>query len=276
MAIIRHSFWGINMKNMAFLALLAAAATTPALAADGDGQGFYVQLRGGYQGIQSPKGTFFDEAGTFGGSEVADAVIPTGSDTVGVKFHAKGGATIGADLGYDFGPVRAELGLTYGRNKLNGITIRSINGAAPSGLTDADAQDFCDYLAGGEEGPTCTIKNGNDVSSGGSFAKLRQIGAMASLWYDIPTGLPIEPYVGAGIGAVGYHVETADDGDGKVRFAWQIGGGVAYKLNSHIALTVDYRYRQVKGATLFAEDGAGLALGSLHTSLLSGGVRFTF
>ena len=265
---------GMGISGLLSAVALAAISATPASAADNasDG-GFYVQLRAGVQSVSDPKGAFFDEAGTFSGGDVELDAVPAGSDSLGVKFRTKSSASFGADIGYDFGQVRAELGLTYGRNKVNGLTVRSLNGAAATGLTDEDAQAFCDYLADGEDATTCTLK-GNTISAGGSFAKLRQLGAMVSLWYDVPTGSPLEPYVGGGVGLVGYHIATGDDGEGKVRFGWQIGGGVAYKLSRNVALTADYRYRQVKGAT-FDDEGSGLVLGKLKTSLVSAGLRFT-
>ena len=247
-----------------------ALAASPAIAADADkGTGFYIGLTAGSQSTKNLDGTIIDEPGAFGGSAAA------ANDTIAVKFKTKSSFAPTATLGYDFGMIRADIGVTYSKGNINGAKITAISGTAVTGLTDEDAQDFCDYLSEGAIEQTCTIADGNTVT-GTNFGKLRQVDVLASVWVDIPTGMAIEPYVGVGIGASGFHVETAADDDGKVGFAWQAGAGVAYKLSPTVALTVDYRYRQSKGALLFADEGFGLKIGKLKTSLFSAGVRFTF
>lgn len=79
--------------------------------------------------------------------------------------------------------------------------------------------------------------------------KLKSEAFMFNAYYDIETNSPITPYVGAGIGAsrlkgsIKWNEYPEDNGSIKhTNFAWQIGAGVAYDINSNIALDLGYRY----------------------------------
>src|SRR3546814_569102 len=86
-------------------------------------------------------------------------------------------ATFGGELGYDFGGVRVGLELAYQRNKVKGITLKSLNGTAIT------AEDLSDVVEGLGELDIISVDdldgvdiNGTTISAtNGSVAKLRQL-----------------------------------------------------------------------------------------------------
>src|SRR3546814_10889426 len=59
------------------------------------------------------------------------------------KLNPKSAATFGGELGYDFGGVRVGLELAYQRNKVKGITLKSLNSTA---ITAEDLSDVVEGL----------------------------------------------------------------------------------------------------------------------------------
>src|SRR3546814_4195080 len=90
----------------------------------------------------------------------------------------------------DFGGVRVGLELAYQRNKVKGITLKSLNGTAIT------AEDLSDVVEGLGELDIISVDdldgvdiNGTTISAtNGSVAKLRQLAVMANVAYDIPLG----------------------------------------------------------------------------------------
>ncbi len=110
---------------------------------------------------------------------------------------------------------------------------------------------------------------------------------MANLYYDIPTGTAIKPYIGAGAGVmrvhskaneyVGANLITVDDNDSSV--TWQGAAGVAYNLIDKVDLTLDYRYFETQKMNFdYAVNGTptGRTGGSLYGSEFRAGVRWGF
>lgn len=222
-----------------------------------DVRGAYVELRGGIASVQNVDVSYFDVGGTFGGTGTRD--------TAAFDVDFKDAFAFGGTIGYDFGMIRTDVQVDYARNRTKQFTLRSINNQAVS-ITPALRQDVCDYL----ETTSC-------AGSGNSFAygddHLRQLSALANVWVDIPTGSIVTPYVGGGAGIGGYEL----GGEGKARFAWQLGAGVSVDINRSVALTVDYRRRQTNGATI--TDGSpdeGLTIGKVKTNTVAAGLRFRF
>ncbi|OWK29898.1 outer membrane protein [Sphingomonas mucosissima] len=237
--------------------LAAGLIAAPAVAQDNN-RGAYAELSVGLARVHDNDIGYFDEGGTFGGSGARD--------TAWFEADLQNSATFGGALGYDFGIVRADLRVDYARSKIRSLTVKSVNGS-PLTLTPADGADICAYL----EVDDCSV-SGNTISADGSRA--RQLSALANLWVDIPTGSAITPYVGGGAGIGGYEV----DGEGKARFAWQLGAGVSFDLSPSVALFGDYRFRQIQGATIAYDDfpDAGVIVGKVKTSTFNLGVRFRF
>lgn len=246
-----------TVKRYAGALLLAGLAATPAVAQD-DVRGAYGELSVGLANVHDSDIGYYDDGGTFGGSGARDTAM--------FEANLKNAATFGGALGYDFGTIRADVRVDYARNKIKSLTLKDINGTAVT-LTPADGDEICDYL----ETPNCSV-SGNTVSGDGS--RVRQLSALANLWFDIPVGGPVTPYVGGGLGIGGYEV----DGEGKARFAWQLGAGVSFDVSPSVALFGDYRYRQINGATIEDEDyaNAGVIVDDVKTSTFNLGIRFRF
>jgi opacity protein-like surface antigen len=223
--------------------MMAAPALAQSAGSDAD-TGVYVQLDAGVATMSDVKIEYNN-----------------GTDRFGASADLKNAFAFGGALGYDFGMLRTELQVSYARNKVESLTVSSINGTAVT-LTPAQREEFCDYL----EVDSCT-GSGATVSVAGS--RLRQLSAMGNVWFDIPAGSRVTPYVGGGLGASGFEL----DGEGKVKFAWQIGGGVAFGLSENVALTADVRHRQVSGGEI--DDGYA-RVGKIKTTSISAGLRFRF
>src|SRR3546814_8796276 len=70
---------------------------------------------------------------------------------------------------------------------------------------------------------------------------------MGNILYDIPTGLPIQPYIGVGIGGAKLFAGDVISGTTSIsgrdtRFAYQGIAGAAFNITDQLALTADYRY----------------------------------
>jgi opacity protein-like surface antigen len=254
---MRNEFKGMARSMLAGTALLGTAlVSTSAWAADEDGKGFYVAAEAGVATLSDPVITYYDAGGTFGGSGA--------EDTASARLTTKSAFTFGGTVGYDFGMVRADVQIQYSRHKIPALTIQSVNGSAVT--LDQEARDeVCAYL----EADTCG-GSGNTFNIPGS--RVRQLSAMANLWLDLPVGDKIVPYVGGGAGIAGFEI----DGEGKGKFAWQLGAGVAFKLSDSMALTADYRHREVGKTTEAYDATSGYRLTKLKTDALTAGVRFTF
>ena len=86
---------------------------------------------------------------------------------------------------------------------------------------------------------------------------------MANLWYDVPLGEALTPYVGGGAGIA---VVDADPGyahdqfynpvfdSSEVAFAFQVGAGLKWHVSDNIALDVGYRLRGIDGPTFDAAE----------------------
>lgn len=246
---------------MVIVGAVGALCSTQAAHAQGsdqDERGVYVSVHAGVAKVNDVDVDYFDEGGVFGGTGA--------QDTAEFNADLKSAFNVSGAIGYDFGLIRADIEVAYARNKVKALTVEGINGTAVT-LTAADRTDVCDYL----EADTCG-GSGNTFELNGS--KLRQLSALGNLWVDIPVGSVLTPYVGGGLGIAGFEL----DGEGKGRFAWQLGAGVAFNLSPSAAITLDYRHRQAKGATIVDEDfeNAGVRVGKIRTNAFTAGVRFRF
>lgn len=237
-------------------ALVVPSSTALAQESNNGRTGGYGSLNVGVATLGDTHVQYYDEGGNFGG---------TGDeDSLGTKFEFKSAAIVAGSLGYDFGMIRADVEFSYARNKLKSMTIKTLNGA-PVTLDTDDRADLCDYL----EIDNCA-GSGNKFKLSGSRA--RQLNAMANAWLDIPAGDTITPYVGGGIGVAGFEI----DGEGKGKFAWQLGAGVAVAVSDAIELTADYRHREVGKTHIAWDDDSGMRIGKFKTDSFTAGLRFRF
>lgn len=211
--------------------------------------------------VYAPSGAIFGE-----GAVVAAAAVPAGSDSIEGKFDLKPAMQVSGAIGYDFGLVRAEAEVAYSRHSVRALNVTKLTGFGGSTTNLQDgAGDACAYL-----GVATCPTSGNSIAYSGQ--KIRQLAGMANVWIDLPIGGPIEPFVGGGIGVVGLE----NDGEARSAFAWQLGGGVAYKLAGGLALTADVRYRSVNEISFDFGGSEGLNFGRLKTTTYGVGLRYSF
>ena len=237
-------------------AVILAISASPAFAQDNEGKGVYIGAAVGVAGVSDPGVEYYDIGGAFGGSGT--------EDTANGEFDLKSATQISGAIGYDFGSVRSDVEISYSRNKIKSLAINEINGTAAN-LYAGDRAEVCEYL----ELMTCA---GSDNVFEDPGFKLRQLSAMANVWLDLPIGGAFTPYAGAGLGVAGFEA----DGEGKAKFAWQLGAGGAFEISRNFFVTADYRHREVGKTTVEWDEGSGFRLGKLKTDSLTAGVRFVF
>lgn len=217
--------------------------------------------------IYAPDGTIF------GSSVILDKVArqaapaPANSDIIEGSWDLKPALGVSGSIGYDFGLIRAEAELAYSRSQVRTFNVTQLTGFGGDTTTvfaDGDT-DACLYL-----GLTSCTYTGNAVMM--EDTHLRQLSGMANVWVDIPLEAPIEPYVGGGIGIMGLEV----DGEGKSVFAWQVGAGLAYKINDSIAITADFRHRESDAIQLDFGGGEGVNFDKVKSNTYGLGLRVNF
>jgi len=159
-----------------------------------------------------------------GGTWVQDADISDQTGTFGEATFDTG-FNVGITGGVDCGPGRYELELNYRQN---------------------DFDEISDPIFG-------TTSYDGDISA---------LSFMANAFWDIPTGSPVTPYLGGGLGVALVSInELVEPGFGQVVddddtvFAYQLGAGVAFELNPNMALDLGYRYFATSDPELTDVDG---------------------
>ena len=104
---------------------------------------------------------------------------------------------------------------------------------------------------------------------------------MGNLWFEAPLTAALRPFVGVGVGMAQVSLNDAevqgtsvvDDSDWVL--AYQVGGGLAYRVTPGIDLTAEYRYFATDDAEVELDGGGdGEYEYSSHSVLV--GVRYTF
>jgi len=252
------------VKKYAIAASVLALVVSTSAFAQENVSGFSLAVRTGVSNLNNPDFTITD---TFSDDELE------------TRLKTKSAWMIAGELGYDFGAIRFGVDVSYANHKVNGLQLRRVNGTA---IGAGDVEDLVDGLVDAEivdpdaldglqvDGTTLRTQSG-------SIAKLRQVGIMANLSYDIPVSATVTPYVGIGLGAVGTHVKALGEDDGSIRFAWQARAGVAFQVTPGVALTADYTYRQTSAGKLqFGDEELAYRLGKTKASQIAAGLRFTF
>lgn len=126
--------------------------------------------------------------------------------------------------------------------------------------------------------PAATVKIGGKITT---------LSGLVNLYYDFPTGSPLEPYIGAGIGishasadnlSAGYPGTTIryDISGSSAAFAYQFRGGVAYNLSSNAAVTLGYRYFNVAKQSFDVGSIGEVDVGGLGVHNVELGFRYRF
>ena len=103
-----------------------------------------------------------------------------------------------------------------------------------------------------------------------------------NLYYDIQTGTPFVPYIGAGAGLAFNYVEytvhsdrgNASASDNFTNFAWNVGAGVAYNFNENFAVDLGYRFMMM-GYNEVSIGGSNISNQPYNNEFMLG-LRFTF
>lgn len=180
--------------------------------------------------------------GQLGMTWLADADNTAFGETLESSYDM--GFNVGAAGGYDFGPARVEGEINYRQNDVDELGVPGVG----------------------------SIGGDGDVSA---------FSLMGNGYWDIATGGPVTPYLGAGIGVaqvsmndVGALGLTLADDDDTV-FAYQFATGVVFDLNPMLALDLGYRYFATTDPEF--KDSEGFKFDSEYQSHnLSLGLRYTF
>ena len=255
------------------IATIAAAAVIAAPVAAYAGPTVYGSLNVGgsttsdvSSSIYAPSGAIFGEGPVViptGSAEVQPAALatPSGSDAITGSYDVKPAVAVSGSAGLDWGMFRTELELAYSQATVRGFHVDSLTSGGGNTTSFADA---CAYLS-----DTCPA-SGNFIPLAG--VKLRQLSGMANAWVDSPVGGKIEPYLGGGVGFNDIRV----NGQSKTKFAWQVGGGLAWWLQPKLALTADVRYRETDPITIDLGAGSGATFGRVKTVTYGAGLRYRF
>jgi len=99
-----------------------------------------------------------------------------------------------------------------------------------------------------------------------------------NLYYDIPTGGPVRPYVGAGAGVAQVSIDDGVTDDETSTLNLQAMAGASYALSPRAELFAEARYQRL--GTIKVETRAGLATGEQEIDVSNpavfAGVRFGF
>ena len=134
-------------------------------------------------------------------------------------------------------------------------------------------------LRGNSEKSWDSIYNGDSISTKGLWNTST---LFLNLYYDIQTGTPFVPYIGAGAGLAFNYVEYTVDGPGYnnsasdnfTNFAWNVGAGVAYNFNENFAVDLGYRFMMM-GYNEVSKGDTNISNQPYNNEFMLG-LRFTF
>ena len=224
------------MKRFLILLLLCGLGlfgTVPAHSAENGVRGLYVGGKLGMSAEQFSSSKIGLEKGE------ASFPLPFGDlswnkQSFGMGNHNDTVFAGGMTLGYDFCkhfdiPVRIELDYT-----LRGKGSDSKKHNLPFEYTSSVSGDFIAVTA-------AKMKNSLNLQT-----------IMLNTWWDINTGTAFTPYIGGGVGmafgkfkSIVIDTEEGDALNAKdtfTKFAWSLGGGLAYDFNDSWTVDLGYRY----------------------------------
>ena len=134
-------------------------------------------------------------------------------------------------------------------------------------------------LRGNSEKSWDSTYNGDSISTKGLWNTST---LFLNLYYDIQTGTPFVPYIGAGAGLAFNYVDYTVDGPGYnnsasdnfTNFAWNVGAGVAYNFNENFAVDLGYRFMMM-GYNEVSKGDTNISNQPYNNEFMLG-LRFTF
>lgn len=188
----------------------------------------------------------------FGGVAIPEDVDGTATNATGTGFSVSLDADTGFAVGGAIGTrvnewLRAELEVSY---------------------DEVDADNF----------------SGSNATFAFSYSARGSVDALyilANVWFDVPLDMPVQPYLGGGLGVgiVDANVKVGPGGtfgpnESDTGFAFQVGAGLRYAVTENINLDVGYRFKGVEN--LDFDDRIGALAGNrnfdLYTHVVRGGI----
>lgn len=171
--------------------------------------------------------------------------------------------------------------LFYGKGKADlealGATKNSyrISDETP-GLALAFGTKFYDFRAElALQGNTGFDKS---VIDGAVKAKVQNYAGFLNLYYDIPTGTALTPYIGGGVG-LAHNKATLKDSFVKYHnsnsyFAWQLAAGLNYALTDNLVADLGYRYTDYGKVNVVNENGVKYRVNDIRMHNVTLGLRY--
>jgi OmpA-OmpF porin, OOP family len=127
-----------------------------------------------------------------------------------------------------------------------------------------------------------TVEFGNSDGTNGISGTRRTHSIMTNVIYDLPTGRPITPHIGVGIGAMDVFDGLSTSRIGQVfndsnwQFGYQAIAGLRYDINPLLALDFDYRYLATTESTFRIPNTALHYHSSANTNNFVASVTYRF
>lgn len=196
-------------------------------------------------------------------------VLPAGTD-VSWDTDFDNGLALSGEVGARFGAVRAGVEFAYTRAGVSthqGVTV---------GGTNIDGVDAA-VLTGSATQLGATV--GQVVADGRGH--IRNLSLFLNGYYDLPTGGPVSPYLGAGVGVTASKIRYNPSGvgiidDSATRFAYQLMAGVTFRLAQSVDLFGQYAYRDGTDPEVDVDLFPARLKVENNQQLVSAGLRFRF
>jgi opacity protein-like surface antigen len=141
-----------------------------------------------------------------GGVFETDSDLSSNTGTGTIEF--KPGFAVGGAGGYNFGMFRIEGEIGYQRNETDKATV-------------------------------CI---GGDCVYGSLLGNMSALSFLANGYIDFINSSPVTPYISGGIGVAYINGEIDTRSESDTVFAYQLGAGLAFAINQHMAIDLKYRY----------------------------------
>jgi outer membrane protein OmpA-like peptidoglycan-associated protein len=189
--------------------------------------------------------------GWYVGADTGVNLVPTNklkTQTLGnLKETNDPGYVILGEVGYGIGPFRAEAEVGWRGN-------------------DVDK-----------------LKSASNATFSGSRGSLNLLSGMFNGYYDIHTGTPFTPFIGAGLGVADVSADkiratgATVSNDDKATFAYQGIAGVSYAVSDNLGIKLDYHYLRTNPTSLREDSSLGDVAGAkLKTTYASHAVLVGF
>lgn len=121
-------------------------------------------------------------------------------------------------------------------------------------------------------------KASEKVIDGAIKNKTQTYAGFLNAYYDIPTGIALTPYIGAGIGLAHSKSTLTNDvvkySNSNTSFAWQLAAGLNYALTDNWVADLGYRYTNYGKVNLVNENGVKYKVDDIRIHNVTLGLRY--